>query len=330
MKSSFDIVFMGHFARDTIISPIGDVSNSLGGGVTFGTLTAYHYDTSQKIGVFSEIGKDFDTSWFDIFGSKIYLDGVGTHSGHSTHFKIEYFPEGGRQLTLESQAAPLQFKNLPEPMLNSKGYMLSSIANEISFDFIKDLVDNTRGLIGIDIQGFIRDFQPDGRINTDPLPELIKNMHKILDYCGKRLILKASDDELAYIADCTNVVENTKKISEMGDFLLCTTLGPHGSLIKHRNEKMIHIPAFMPDNEIIDETGAGDCYLSAFLSEYINSDYSWKEIKRCGYIASCAASFSLEHKGPYGFGTKQQVDDRLQKMNTIPSPYHKNVKYNNL
>lgn len=329
MKSSFDIVFMGHFARDTIISPKGDVSHSLGGGVTFGTLTAHKYDTTQKIGVFSEIGKDFNSSWLEIFGKEIHLEGIGSHSEQSTHFSIEYFASGGRKLTLESKADPLQFEYLPRAMLDSNCYVISSIANEVSFDFIKNLVDQTNAWVGIDIQGFIRDFLPDGSINVNPLSELIENIYKILNYCGDRLILKASDDEINYIANNKDVIKSTQAISEMGDFILCTTLGPQGSLIKRRKEKMIHIPAFTPDMGVIDETGAGDCYLSAFLSEYIKSDYSWEEIKRCGYIASSAASFSLEHKGPYGFGSKQQVQVRLQNMDTIPSPFHKNVKYNN-
>jgi len=329
MIPPFDIVFMGHFARDTIISPLGEVSHSLGGGVTFGTLTARYYDGSQKIGIFSEIGTDFDPKWLELFNHGIYMDGIGSNSEYSTHFKIEYFSQGGRRLTLESKASSLKFENIPIPMLNSRSYMISSIANEVNFEFIKNLLRNTQGWIGIDIQGFIRDFRADGTINPVPLPELIKNVHKIVKLCGNRLILKASDEEINYIAKSTDVIQSTQKISKLGDFIVCTTLGPNGSLIKYRDEKMIHIPAFYPDKGVVDETGAGDCYLSAFLSEFINTNYSWEEIKRCGYIASCAASFLIECKGPNGFGTRNQVLARLRQMNSIPSPFHDKVKYNN-
>ena len=159
MNSSFDIVFMGHFARDTIISPNGNISNSLGGGVTFGTLTAGHYNANHKIGVFSEIGKNFNNSWLDIFDLGIDLTGICSNSEYSTNFVIEYFPKGGRTLILKSKASPLKFENIPNQYLKSKSFMISSIANEVSYDFIKQLVDNTVGWIGIDIQGFIRDFR---------------------------------------------------------------------------------------------------------------------------------------------------------------------------
>lgn len=320
---------MGHFARDTIISPNGSISNSLGGGVTFGTLASFNYNVNQKIGVFSEKGKDFNIEWLEIFDSKIDTTGICTNSEYSTNFEIEYFPVGGRILTLKAKANPLMFKNLPSSYLDSKSFMISSIANEISFDFIKQLVNNTKGWIGIDIQGFIRDFQKDGSINPNPLQELVENMHKIMSYCGNRLILKASGDEINYIANCTDVIKSTQQIACKNNFILCTTLGPDGSLIKYGEEKMIHIPAFKPNLDVVDETGAGDCYLSVFLSEFIRSDRTWEDIKRCGYLASSAASFLIEKQGPKGYGTRFQIQERLRQKNTIPSPFHENIKYNN-
>ncbi len=328
MSSSFDIIFIGHFARDTIISPAGEISNSLGGGVTFGTLTARYYDVNQKIGIFSMKGRDFNMEWLKIFDLGIDLTGLCSNSDFSTHFKIQYFPEGGRKLTLESKAAPLKFEDIPPIYLDSKSFQISSIANEVSFEFIKKLVDNTQGWIGIDIQGFIRDFQKDGTINPEPTPKLIENMHKIMDYCGKRLILKASGHEINYIAQCDDVIESTKKISKLGDFVVCTTVGPHGSLIKQGMEKIIHVPAFTPNVRVIYETGAGDCYLSAFLSEFVKLDYSWETISKCACIASSAASFLLEQKGPHGFGTKEQIQYRIYERNIIPSHFQYTVKNN--
>ncbi len=256
---------MGHFARDTIISPDGTISNSLGGGVTFGTLTAHNYNNNHKIGIFSEKGKDFNTSWLEIFESKIDLTGLCSNSDYSTNFEIEYFPKGGRKLTLKSKATPLLFENLPTKYLDSKCFIISSIANEINCDFIRGLVDNTEGWIGIDIQGFIRNFQEDGTINLEPVPRIIENMHLIMNYCGKRLILKGSGNEINYIANCNDVIESTRKIAKSGDFIVCTTLGAQGSLVKQRDNKMIHISAYIPDRGIVDETGAGDCYLSVFF-----------------------------------------------------------------
>ncbi|TFG21293.1 MAG: hypothetical protein EU530_00665 [Promethearchaeota archaeon] len=329
MNSSFDIIFMGHFARDTIISPDGTISSSLGGGVTFGTLTAHIYNNNHKIGIFSEKGKDFNNSWLEIFDSEIDITGLCSNSDYSTNFEIEYFPKGGRKLTLKSKAAPLLFENLPAHYLNSKSFMISSIANEINFDFIRQLVDNTEGWISIDIQGFIRNFQQDGTINLAPIAHIIEKTHQIIKYCGKRLILKGSGNEINYIANCNDVIESTRKIAKLGNFIVCTTLGAQGSLVKQSDNKMIHVPAFIPDRGIIDETGAGDCYISAFLSEFIESHHHWNDLARCANIGSSAASFLLEHKGPYGFGTKKQIQKRIEKGKIIPSHFENTVNNNN-
>ncbi|MHA1454230.1 MAG: PfkB family carbohydrate kinase, partial [Promethearchaeota archaeon] len=105
--------------------------------------------------------------------------------------------------------------------------------------------------------------------------------------------------------------------------------GPHGSLVKQGDKKMTHIPAFIPEGGIIDETGAGDCYLSAFLSEFVESNNNWYEIIRSAHIGSSAASFLLERKGPYGFGSKKQIEMRILERNIIPSHYENTVKNNN-
>ena len=154
----------------------------------------------------------------DIFDEGIDLSGVCTNSENSTNYIIEYFPEGGRTLTLKSKAAQLKFENIPPLYLKSKSFMISSITNEVSFEFIKQLVDNTQGWISIDIQGFIRDFRVDGTINLEPNPQLIENMHNIVNYCGKRLILKGSENEINYIAKCNDVIVSDSKNCINGRF----------------------------------------------------------------------------------------------------------------
>jgi sugar/nucleoside kinase (ribokinase family) len=67
----------------------------------------------------------------------------------------------------------------------------------------------------------------------------------------------------------------------------------------------------------MDETGPGDVYLAIFLYELINSDKSWKKVEEIGYIASAAASFLVEKKGPQGFETKNKVMKRVRNKNYI-------------
>lgn len=324
MDKKYDIVFIGHFAVDTIIYN-NIISHSLGGGVTYGPLAAYTYNNNQKLGIVSEVGKDFNNSMLDTFKkTNIDLRGVRRESKCSTNYKLHYH-DGVRDLTLESCADPIKFSNFPEQFKSTKCFMFAPIANEIPDDLVDAILSKTDALIGADVQGFIRKFNQDGTINKKFDKTISDRMKTILKKCGDRLILKASDEEANYIAGETDFIKSTQNLSEISDSLILTTLGSNGSLIKKKGIKMIHIPALVP-NKLLDETGAGDCYSAVFLSEYLNSDHSWESIKKAGYCASGACSFLIEEKGPNGFGTYDQVQERLKIMNTIKTPVHDLVK----
>ena len=73
-----DLIFIGHFALDNIIvRSRNSNSQSLGGGVTYGSLSAYHYNPKANIGIISIVGKDFDDSNLTIFNeTTIDLRGI--------------------------------------------------------------------------------------------------------------------------------------------------------------------------------------------------------------------------------------------------------------
>ncbi|MHA1821638.1 MAG: PfkB family carbohydrate kinase [Promethearchaeota archaeon] len=338
-EDRFDIVFMGHFAIDTIIYNNVE-SHSLGGGVTYGSLAAYYYKPEQKIGIFSEVGKDFNEELLDIFkNTRIDLDGINVGSEYTTNYRLEYIGNY-RKLTLNHRANNLKLENLPDKYKNAKCFILAPIANEIDYDFIKGLVEQTDAFIALDVQGFIRKFKEDGTIDTTPDPKRQKLMRDIIDLCNGRLILKASDYEANYITGLDDIIQTTKELAKddiinitknLADnhsAIMLSTLGPEGSLLKSKNVKMIHVSAILPEKEIVDETGAGDCYTAVFVSEYLNSKHSWDEFKRAGYCASAACSFLLEHKGPVGFASREQVIKRLENKRVIPTDLHEKVKKN--
>ena len=93
------------------------------------------------------------------------------------------------------------------------------------------------------------------------------------------------------------------------------TLGEKGSMIYKKGNPILKIPAFKP-KKVSDETGAGDVYFSIFLYEFSNCDKSWDSIKKVGFLASAAASFLVEKKGPSGFVLKKDVLRRVKRKDT--------------
>ncbi|WP_421078495.1 carbohydrate kinase family protein [Methanothermococcus sp. Ax23] len=88
---------------------------------------------------------------------------------------------------------------------------------------------------------------------------------------------------------------------------LIITYGKDGSIIYHDGDE-IKVPA-IPTN-VIDPTGAGDSYRAGFLTAYLKG----YDLKDCGLIASCVASFVVEKKGcQTNFPSWDDVVNRLKE-----------------
>ena len=339
MNNQYDLIFVGHSCKDTIIYD-GVESTSKGGGVTYGSLAACNYNRNLKIGIFSEVGRDWQESDYDLFkGTTIDLRGIFTTSEKTTNYRIEYH-KGGRKFTLQAKANNLRFEKYPEEYKNAKYIIISAVADEISLDFIELLIKETNAYIAIDVQGLIRKYNPDGTIDDAIDEKRQRLVESIIELCKGRLIIKASEDEANYITGIRDtitsteklaqveVIEVTKSIADNNRAIVLTTLGPEGSLIKSKNTKMIHVNAIYPEKEIADETGAGDCYCAVFAAEYLKSKKNWDDMKKAGYCASSACSFLLEEKGPKGFGNHDMVIKRLKNKIRIPTVLHDHIKSN--
>lgn len=102
----FDIIFIGHFAIDTIIYN-NVLSHSLGGGVTYGSLASYYFNPFLKLWICSVVGRDFNKKLLNIFSkTNIDLSGVMSDSKHSTNYKLHYY-NGTRSLILKHKASPI-------------------------------------------------------------------------------------------------------------------------------------------------------------------------------------------------------------------------------
>ncbi len=317
-KNHPSIIFTGHFAIDNIIRFKRLNKPSLGGSVSYCTLALSNYTQDAKIGIISHIGKlNFNNSLLDkIKNKKIDLRGIKYSQVKNTKFVLDYF-DHSRTLTLKSKSPNLDFKDIPLEYLNNPPdiFVLVPLCNEISYEYVAQILKNfSDAYIGIDLQGFIRKIDEDGKVTYIYENEIISNMKKIIDLIGDRLILKGSEEEMNLIAgecdDFEKVMIHCNNYDNNGIYIM--TLGEKGSMLTKKGEKILNIPAFEP-RRVVDETGAGDVYFSIFLYEYIHSDKSWESIEKAAYLASAAASFLVENKGPAGLENKKAVLKRLKK-----------------
>jgi sugar/nucleoside kinase (ribokinase family) len=321
-KNHPSIIFAGHFAIDHIIRFKRINKPSLGGSVSYCSLALNTYVQDAKIGIISHIGQlNLNNSLLNkIKNRKIDLKGIKYSQVKNTNFVLDYF-DHARTLTLKSKSPNLEFADIPSEYLNNPPdvIVLVPLCNEISHDYVTQILKKfPDAYVGIDLQGFIRKIDEEGKVVYIYDNEIISNIKKIIELVGDRLILKGSEEEMNLLAgecdDFDSVMTHCNSYENTGIYIM--TLGEKGSMLTKKGEKILRIPAFKP-KRVLDETGAGDIYFSIFLYEFMRSDKSWQAVGNAAYLASSAASFLVEKKGPAGFKKKQKVVKRVKKAKYI-------------
>ncbi|MBD3253877.1 MAG: hypothetical protein GF383_02235 [Candidatus Lokiarchaeota archaeon] len=319
-KNPPSFYFIGHFAIDTIIRFKITNKPTLGGSVSYCSLALRKYANAVKISIISNLGKsNFDDSLLKkIRQNDINLKGCKWFDVDNTNFVLDYYNHS-RTLTLRSKSPDLKFEDLPSFLVNNSPdvIVLVPLCNEITYDYVSKIIKNfPDSYIGIDLQGFIRKIE-NGKVSLERDEDVLNNMEKVIDLIGDKLILKGSEEEMKLLSgeqDLYKTMEYFRKFQNNAIFIM--TLGDKGSLIIKKDEDILNIPAFQA-KEVVDETGAGDVYLSIFLYEFVKSHKTWNEVKKAGLYASAAASFLLEKKGPNGFESKKKVIKRLNSKKTL-------------
>lgn len=86
-----------------------------------------------------------------------------------------------------------------------------------------------------------------------------------------------------------------QRMLDDGARLVALRLGEDGSLIGQRTpggDRILHIPA-VPVPQVVDVTGAGNCYCGAFLVGWVRTG----DLRLAGAYGAVAASFTVEHVG---------------------------------
>ena len=320
-NKDLSFLFIGHLAIDSIIRFKKLRKPTLGGSVSFGSLALRKYCQNENISIVSNLGKlNFNMSLLrSLEKYNIDLRGIKWFDSNNTNFVLDYINHS-RTLTLKAKSPNLRFDDFPEEYINNQPdvIVLVPLCNEISYNYVSEILNTFPDVfIGIDLQGFIRNINTNGIVSYIWDENLIKNMNKIINLIGDRLILKGSEIEMKLLSgyeDLDAVMKYFNIFDNNGIYIM--TLGEVGSMIIRKGQEMLRIPAFKA-KKVIDETGAGDVYLAIFLYEFLNSDMSWMDIKNSAYLASAAASFLVEKKGPDGFKCKTKVLQRVKHKNYI-------------
>jgi len=292
--NAFDLVTVGHFAIDSIISPkIPQPRVTLGGPPTYVSVAAAK--PGAKVSVISKVGDDFPNAYLEwLRNNDVNLFGLKRVSNTSTtRFVLEY-TNWGRKLRLEAHASPISPADIHNS-LHAEIIHVAPILSEISRRVITKLRKSAK-VLSLDPQGFVRSFDENGNVGLKKWrdPEVLAQID----------VFKSTTFEIQAITGAQDLKSAMKQISDYAKRIVVVTRGIQGSTVLFKKQ-FYNIPA-CESKTVVDPTGAGDAYIGAFLAEYVRV----KDVLWCASVGSAAASFVVEGVGPERFGERHEVYER--------------------
>ncbi len=274
---TFDIVFIGHYTKDTIV--YHHSTRTVDGGAFF-----YGANVAARMGLrIAVVTRLARQDWHVVRE----LEGLGVtvyarETPASTHLRLTYQTANLDERTIEltSSAGPFTVNEVAE--VQARAFAIgASVRGEVPSEVVDALA--TRGaIVALDVQGFIRVVR-DGRLSFDDWPGKASILRRVTvlktDAVEARLITGESD---RYVA--------ARRLAALGPReVLLTHAG--GVLVLH--EGTIHEAPFVPV-EVRGRSGRGDTCTSAYLSRRLSAPpvdaVVW---------AAAVTSLKLEAEGPF-------------------------------
>lgn len=276
----YDICCIGHLTKDTIITPKSTVD--MAGGTSF--YMAYGINQLPRQVSFQLVTKVGEESMGEVRKMReAGIDVLCFPSRRSVYFENKYgMNQNNRQQRVLAKADPFTLEEMSH--LEARVFHLGSLLND---DFSPEVVRylSTKGLISIDVQGYLR--------------EVKGTAVQAIDWKGKEEILQCTDilklneHEMEVITNSRNPRSVALMLAEYGVKEVIITLGSYGSLI-YADGHFYEIPAYQP-REVVDATGCGDTYSTGYLYQRaLGAGY-----EEAGKFAAAMCTLKLEHSGPF-------------------------------
>ena len=275
--NSYDLVTIGNYTKDTIVSAAG-TRHVDGGGYSY---AAHAAELKRlRIAAVTRLAHE-DRRSADALRAK-GIDVYIFESPHSTLMRLEYPTDNvdERTLTVAAVADPFTPQHIKE--FSARAFVVNGSARgEASLEVLRTL-KKKGGLLCADLQGFIRVVSASGQLEYRPWPEQAEIL-------GLVDILKTDAVEAEFL---TGEKDIHKAAAELATF------GPADVVLTHRDGLLVlsdgkHYEAgFFPDR-LRGRSGRGDTCMGSYVS--CRLDASAREATSW---AAAVTSLKLEHEGP--------------------------------
>lgn len=258
-----DYLIIGHITKDQI-----EGGYRLGGTAVYSGILARRM--GLKVALYTSGASALDLGILD--GIEIINQpGPGT-----TTFINEYTPKGRIQRLLD-RADELDPGQIPSSWKKARIIHLAPVAREIPFSAGEEFPN---GILGFSLQGWMRDWDENGRISPAPLPGISQPP-------------RGQSIGFVSLEDLGNDRSRLKALLIQFPRLVLT-LAADG-MEYFEAGRTVHLPA--PATSEVDPTGAGDIFAAAFLVfRYLRG----KGVEESGRLANSLAAASVSRPGTAG------------------------------
>jgi sugar/nucleoside kinase (ribokinase family) len=275
--SIFDIVIIGNYTKDTIVSPAGTRYVD-GGGFNYGAHVAamMGLKTAAVTRLSGEDRRVVDA--LVRLGVAVYP----TYTPHSTDMRLYYPTSDVDRRTLSVTHTAGSFTPDQVENLESRSFLInSSIRGEVDLDVIEALREKDT-LLAADVQGFTRIIGPDTTLQYGDWPE----KREVLSYID---ILKTDAVEAEMLTGKTDIRVAAAEIAAWG---------PSEVVLTHRDgvlvlaEGVFYEAPFRPE-KLIGRSGRGDTCIASYLCRRLRGS-----AQEATVWAAAATSLKMEAEGP--------------------------------
>ncbi len=291
------LLVVGSVALDTLETPAGKVEDALGGAATYFAYAASFFTPVRMVGA---VGDDFPSGVLaDLEGRGVDIAGVDKLPGTTLRWSGRYHKELNVRDTLHLDLGVFgdYQPEIPASYRDSEYAFLANIDPALQARVLGQL--NGPKLVG-----------------CDTMNHWIEGSRPVLDeLLGRVDMLIVNDEEAELLTGDRNVVKAAAKILASGPKSVLIKRGEYG-VIEFSANTIFAVPAY-PLEEVIDPTGAGDCFAAGVMGELARSgDTSPAGLRRAIVYGSVMGSFVVEDFGPKRLQslTREMIDERYRQF----------------
>jgi len=275
--TNYDVVYIGNYTKDTIISPAGTRYVD-GGAVNYAAHAAAQLGC--KVAVVTRLAKEDDRVVEKFTQSGI--DCFATYTPSSTLMKLEYPTNNPdiRHLSVAAVAGSITASDVEN--IDMKAAVIgSSLRGEVGLDVIHAL-KKKNVLVAVDMQGFVRVL--DGvELKYEPWDEMQSTLAHVD-------VVKSDAVEAEFLTGETDIFKAAKYYADMG---------PREIVLTHKDGLLVyadgkfHEMCFYPQR-LDGRSGRGDTCVGTYVAKRLSL-----APREAGIWAAAVTSLKMENLGPF-------------------------------